>query len=115
MLIIHIFIALDTSGIQKNILISPLKNILGTKKCLSEACLLSIHNMFFVVFFWFCFGFFCFFGFFFFVCFCLFLFITKTGLFKYIENFTSKNRKCSDKKSLIFFIFLLQTYIVGTR
>ena len=41
--------------------------------------------------------------------------ITKTRLFKYIENFTSKNRKFSDKKTLIFFIFLLKTYIVGTR
>ena len=33
--------------------------------------------------------------------------ITKTRLFKYIENFTSKNRKFSGKK-LIFFIFLLK-------
>ena len=32
--------------------------------------------------------------------------ITKTRLFKYIENFTSKNGKFSDKKTLIFFIFL---------
>ena len=30
-------------------------------------------------------------------------FITKTRLFKYIENFTSKNWKFSDKKTLIFF------------
>ena len=35
--------------------------------------------------------------------------ITKTRLFKYIENFTSKNIKFSDKKNLIFFIFLLKT------
>ena len=35
--------------------------------------------------------------------------ITKTRLFKYIENFTSKNWKFSDKKNLIFFIFLLKT------
>ena len=40
--------------------------------------------------------------------------ITKTRLFKYIENFTSKNLKFSDKKSDIFHI-LLKTYIVGTR
>ena len=31
-------------------------------------------------------------------------FITKTRLFKYIENFTSKNIKFSDKKSDIFHI-----------
>ena len=30
--------------------------------------------------------------------------ITKTRLFKYIENFTSKNRKFSDKNSYIFHI-----------
>ena len=36
------------------------------------------------------------------------LHIMKTRLFKYIENFTSKNWKFSDKK-LIFFIFLLKT------
>ena len=35
--------------------------------------------------------------------------ITKTHLFKYIENFTSKNRKFSDEKTLIFFILLLKT------
>ena len=36
--------------------------------------------------------------------------ITKTRLFQYTENFTSKNWKCSDKKkTLIFFIFLLKT------
>ena len=40
--------------------------------------------------------------------FCMFSwFITKTCLFKHIENFTSKKWKCSDKKRLIFFIFLL--------
>ena len=38
--------------------------------------------------------------------------ITKTRLFKYIENFISKNWKFSDKK---LFIFLLKTWIVGTR
>ena len=37
------------------------------------------------------------------------VFITKTRLFKYIENFTSKNWKFSDKKTLIFFLFLLKT------
>ena len=35
--------------------------------------------------------------------------ITKTRLFKYIEIFTSKNRKFSDKKILTLFIFLLKT------
>ena len=35
--------------------------------------------------------------------------ITKTCLFKYIENFTTKKWKFSDKKILIFFIFLLKT------
>ena len=35
--------------------------------------------------------------------------ITKTRLFKYTENFTSKNRKFSDKKNLKFFIFPLKT------
>ena len=35
--------------------------------------------------------------------------IMKTRLFKYIENFTSKNWKFSDKKLLLFFIFLLKT------
>ena len=32
------------------------------------------------------------------------LFITKTCIFKYIENFTNKNRKFSDKNSDIFHI-----------
>ena len=42
--------------------------------------------------------------------------ITKTRPFKYIENFTTKNWKFSDKNSdIFFFIFLLRTYIVGTR
>ena len=41
--------------------------------------------------------------------------ITKTRLFKYIENLTSKNSKFSDKKNLVFLIFLLKTKIVGTR
>ena len=39
-------------------------------------------------------------------------FITKTHLFKYIENFTSKNRKFLDKTLIFlffFFIFLLKT------
>ena len=36
-------------------------------------------------------------------------YITKTHLFKYRENFTSKNWKFSDKNILIFFIFLLKT------
>ena len=35
--------------------------------------------------------------------------IMKTHLFKYIEQFTSKNWNFSDKKILIFFLFLLQT------
>ena len=36
--------------------------------------------------------------------------ITKTRLFEYKENFTSKNRNFSEKKNLIFFfIFLLKT------
>ena len=35
--------------------------------------------------------------------------ITKLCLFKYIENCTTKNRKFSDKKTQIFFIFLLKT------
>ena len=43
------------------------------------------------------------------------MFITKTRLFKYTENFTKKKWKFSDKKILIFFTFLLKTYIVGTR
>ena len=41
--------------------------------------------------------------------------ITKTRLFKYTEHFTTENDNFSDKKNLIFFIFLLKTYIVGTR
>ena len=36
-------------------------------------------------------------------------FIMKTRLFKYIENFTTKNWKLPDKNSDIFFIFLLKT------
>ena len=32
-------------------------------------------------------------------------YITKTRLFKYIENFTTKNWKCSDKNSEIFLCF----------
>ena len=35
--------------------------------------------------------------------------ITKTRLFKYIENFISKNWKFSDKKLWYFFIFLFKT------
>ena len=35
--------------------------------------------------------------------------ITKTRLFKNTENFTNKKWKFSDKKILIFFIFLLKT------
>ena len=38
--------------------------------------------------------------------------ITKTRLLKYIDNFTSKNWKISDKK-LIFFIFLLKNIDCG--
>ena len=34
----------------------------------------------------------------------IFSFITKTRLFKYIENFTTKNWKFSDKKSDMFYI-----------
>ena len=34
----------------------------------------------------------------------IFLYITKTRLFKYIENFTTKNWKFSDKNSDIFHI-----------
>ena len=42
--------------------------------------------------------------------------ISKTRLFQYIENFTIKNWKFSNKNSdSFFFIFLLKTYIVGTR
>ena len=40
-------------------------------------------------------------------------YITKTRIFKYIENFTSKNWKFSDKTTDTF-LFLLKTYIVGT-
>ena len=36
------------------------------------------------------------------------LFITKTRLFKYTENFTTKKWQISDKKKLIFFIYLLK-------
>ena len=35
--------------------------------------------------------------------------ITKTRLFKYIENFTTKNTESLPIKILIFFIFLLKT------
>ena len=35
--------------------------------------------------------------------------ITKTSLFKYIENFTTKNEKFSDKNSDVFFMLLLKT------
>ena len=36
--------------------------------------------------------------------------ITKTRLFKYVDNFTPKTRKFSDKNTLIFFfIFMLKT------
>ena len=35
--------------------------------------------------------------------------ITKTRLFKYIENFTTKTTKSFQMKILIFFIFLLKT------
>ena len=35
--------------------------------------------------------------------------ITKTRLFKYTENFTTKKWKFSDKTILIFFLFLLKT------
>ena len=43
------------------------------------------------------------------------LHITKTCQFKYTENLTTKTWKFSDKKFWYFFIFLLKTYIVGTR
>ena len=39
----------------------------------------------------------------------IYIIITKTRLYKYIENFTSKNWKFSHKNSDIFFIFLLKT------
>ena len=35
--------------------------------------------------------------------------ITKTRLFKYIENFATKNGKFSDENFWYFFIFLLKT------
>ena len=35
--------------------------------------------------------------------------ITKTRLFKYIENFTPKTENFQIKKTLIFFIFLLKS------
>ena len=41
--------------------------------------------------------------------------ITKTRLFKYIENFTTKKSESFQIKPLIFFIYLLKTLIVGTR
>ena len=39
--------------------------------------------------------------------------ITKTCLFKYTENFTTKKWKFTDKKSIIFFIFLLKNIDCG--
>ena len=45
----------------------------------------------------------------------IWIFITKTSLFKYIEKFTNKKGKFSDKKILIIFIILLKTYIMGIR
>ena len=39
-------------------------------------------------------------------------YITKTHLFKYIVNFTSKTENFQIKKNLIFFIFLLETEIL---
>ena len=44
-----------------------------------------------------------------------FHFITKTRLFKYTENITSKKNENFQIKKLIFFVFLLKTKIVGTR
>ena len=44
-----------------------------------------------------------------------FLFITKTRLFKYTENFTTKKMKIFRWKILLVFIFLHKTEIVGTR
>ena len=41
--------------------------------------------------------------------------ITKTRLFKYIEHFTPKNWQFSDTKTLIFFIFLLNSLWVLVR
>ena len=43
----------------------------------------------------------------------VFLIITKTCLFKYTENFTTKKWKFSDKKILIFFTFLLKNIDCG--
>ena len=40
--------------------------------------------------------------------------ITKTRLFKYIENVTTKKPESFQRKILIFFIFLLKSEIVGT-
>ena len=39
----------------------------------------------------------------------IFFYITKTCLFKYIENFITKTENFQIKKNLIFFIFLLKT------
>ena len=39
--------------------------------------------------------------------------ISKTRLFNYIENFTTKNWKFSDKNNDIFFIFLLKNIDCG--
>ena len=41
--------------------------------------------------------------------------ITKTCLFKYTENFTTKKWNFSDKKFRYLFLFLLKAKIVGTR
>ena len=40
--------------------------------------------------------------------------IKKTRLFKYIENFSTKTERLQIR-ILIFFTFLLKTWIVGTR
>ena len=45
---------------------------------------------------------------------CLSLFITETRLFKYIENFTTKNWKFSDKNSDIFNISAQNIYCVNS-
>ena len=42
-----------------------------------------------------------------------FRYITKTRLFKYIENFTSKNWKFSDKKKTDIFSYFWSKQIVG--
>ena len=47
-------------------------------------------------------------------------YITKTCLFKYTENFTTKNekfqkKKKKKKKKKIFFMFLIKSWIAGTR